>query len=256
MLASYHNHTPLCHPAEGSTEEYVLHAIEKGYDIFGFSDHAPHCDASALSESRMTLSELPLYVSDIHRLRDKYSDKIKIHLGLELEYLSFYHERNMEIYRKAGIEYLILGQHYSGTDNIGNLINSFSKTDSKASYSFYVDQCIEALSLGCFSCFAHPDVFKYAGDDVFYRKESERLIRAAIKYGVPLEVNMYGLYDGRHYPNDLFWERVGALGAPVVLGRDAHSVKRVHSDEEFPAAMAFIKKHGLDLKESIELRYI
>ena len=109
------------------------------------------------------------------------------------------------------------------------------------------------MNTGHFCYFAHPDVFKYNGDDDFYRAESERLIRAAILHGIPLEVNMYGLAEGRHYPNPLFWEVAGRLGADVILGRDAHSVLRVHCEEEFPRAYAFVEKHGLKLIEKIEM---
>jgi histidinol-phosphatase (PHP family) len=253
MLTSYHNHTSRCNHASGTVEEYILHAIKYGYDVFGFSDHAPHCVPDALADSRMKLDELPFYVDDVRRLADKYSEKIELKIGLELEYLPLYHKRNIEIYKSAGIEYLILGQHYIGNGNIDEVRSSFAFTSDNSEYVKYVDQCIEALRTGDFVYFAHPDVFKYKGDDDFYKEESDRLIRAAMACGIPLEVNMYGLCDQRHYPNDLFWERVGRLGANVILGRDAHSVERVHNEKEFPEAYRFIEKHGSNIIDRINI---
>jgi histidinol-phosphatase (PHP family) len=110
------------------------------------------------------------------------------------------------------------------------------------------------MDTGDFCYFAHPDVFKYRGDDDFYREQSDRLIHAAIANGIPLEVNMYGMIDGRHYPNPLFWERAAKHGAAVILGRDAHSTARVHAPEEFNTAYRFIEKYGLNLIESIEIK--
>ncbi len=252
MLASYHNHTPLCNHAEGSEEEYVLHAIKHGYRIFGFSDHAPHLFSEALWASRMTPDEISIYAERVLNLKHKYRDFIDVRLGLELEYYPYYHKKDMELYRSSGIEYLILGQHLIGYREPGVYKNSFAETQKNEDYSAYVDQCIEALQTGNFCYFAHPDVFKYRGGDLdFYREESDRLILAAKLLDIPLEVNMYGLIDGRHYPNGVFWDRVSKLGAKVILGRDAHKVTRVHDESEFPAAYRFIEKHKLDLTESI-----
>lgn len=254
MLASYHNHTYRCKHAIGTEEEYVLHAIKHGYGIFGFSDHAPHLVADDISGSRMSPEELPGYVSTLCELRERYKSDIDIRIGLELEYYPKTHAADMQMYREAGIEYLILGQHLIRNGVSPDSIHCFSLTDEREKYTLYVNQTIEAMSTGHFSCFAHPDVFKYVGDNDFYRQESDRLIRAAIQHAIPLEVNMYGLSDGRHYPNPLFWERASRLGAAVVLGRDAHSVHRVHAPEEFGAAYRFIEKYGLNLIESIEIK--
>ncbi len=38
---NYHTHTSRCGHAGGSDEEYVQAAIKAGYQILGFSDHAP-----------------------------------------------------------------------------------------------------------------------------------------------------------------------------------------------------------------------
>ena len=254
MLASYHNHTPLCNHASGTEEEYVLHAIQHGYSVFGFSDHAPHVFVDVISDSRMKPHQLSEYVSRIRALREKYRGIIDIPIGLELEYFPKTHATDMRMYKDAGIEYLILGQHLIGDGVADNYIHSFEKTDNRHSYTAYVDQVCEAMGTGDFCYFAHPDVFKYQGDADFYREESDRLILAAKKHRIPLEVNMYGMVDGRHYPNPLFWERVAKHGAAVILGRDAHSTARVHAPAEFDTAYRFIEKHGLDLIESIEIK--
>lgn len=252
MKASYHNHTTLCNHATGSEEEYVLHAIKNGYGTFGFSDHAPHTFDEALSHSRMKPEQLSLYCERILELRHKYRDHIEIHVGLELEYYPYYHKRDMELYKACGVEYLILGQHLIGYREPGAYRTSFAQTANASDYTEYVNQCIEGLETGNFCYFAHPDVFHYIGDDDFYREESDRLIKRAKELDIPLEVNMFGLVDGRHYPRDIFWERVSKLGANVVLGRDAHSVVRVHNEEEFPNALRFIEKHKLNLIERVD----
>lgn len=41
-MFNLHTHTYRCHHAKGTDEEYVIKAIENGYDLIGFSDHAPY----------------------------------------------------------------------------------------------------------------------------------------------------------------------------------------------------------------------
>ena len=40
-IINMHTHTTRCHHAAGEDREYVEKAIEAGYDVLGFSDHAP-----------------------------------------------------------------------------------------------------------------------------------------------------------------------------------------------------------------------
>ena len=254
MIASYHNHTYRCNHATGSEEEFILHAINNKIKILGFSDHAPHCFFDALCSSRMKLAELKDYVYALTKLREKYKDYIEIKIGLELEYFPFYHNTDLDIYKSSGIEYLILGQHLVGYRTPGPCTNSFAQTTNNEKYTTYVNQCIEALNTGHFTYFAHPDVFKYQGDNDFYQAESDRLISAAVKLDIPLELNMLGLSTGRHYPNPLFWKRASALGAKVILGPDAHETLRVYNADENAAAHAFAKKYKLNLCESIKLK--
>ena len=41
IYRNYHTHTVRCKHASDRDEDYVLHALERGYDTLGFSDHAP-----------------------------------------------------------------------------------------------------------------------------------------------------------------------------------------------------------------------
>ena len=87
MKCNFHTHTARCNHAVGLDEEYVLSAIEAGFDEIGFSDHTPWpFESGYVSPMRMRADELEEYVLSVNRLREKYKDKIKIHLGLECEY--------------------------------------------------------------------------------------------------------------------------------------------------------------------------
>ena len=69
MRANYHTHTWRCNHAVGSEEDYVIHAIEQGFDILGFSDHTPQFFRDGYrSGIRMDPEELPNYCRVIREL--------------------------------------------------------------------------------------------------------------------------------------------------------------------------------------------
>ena len=41
MKNNYHTHTTRCFHAVGQDEDYVRAAIDGGFDLLGFADHAP-----------------------------------------------------------------------------------------------------------------------------------------------------------------------------------------------------------------------
>jgi histidinol-phosphatase (PHP family) len=255
VINSYHNHTARCHHASGTDEEYVLAAIEAGYKTFGFSDHAPHAyKGEYVSRTRMLPSQLEEYVSSIMSLKGKYRKKIDIRIGLEAEYMPLLHESDLQMYRAAGVEYLILGQHSVGNESFEGIQDSFTATCDADALVRHTDQCIEGLRTGHYSCIAHPDVFHYVGDDSLLIKQYERLLGAAIDADVPVELNLLGLSGGRHYPNRLFWELAGEMKARAVLGMDAHVPARVGSPVEIRQALAFAEQYGICLEEEIPLR--
>ncbi len=257
MKYSYHNHTYLCNHAFGEPEDYVKEAVAAGLDFFGFSCHAPHLFKGGYeSPIRMLPTDLDLYANKVLSLRHKYRDYINIGLGLEYDYYRPSCGRDVEFYKSAGVEYLILGQHFTDDESLPSSYNSYHPTNSRAGLSAYTDSVIEALGTGLISYIAHPDCFYFTGDEKFYISEADRLIRAAMSHGVPLEVNVFGHSRARHYPSRRFFERVAALGADTVLGIDAHTKERVYSESEIRATLDFCEALGIAPMDKVTLRKI
>ena len=226
MKYNYHTHTALCHHATGTNEEYVLAAIEAGFDEIGFADHSPWNFRNFVSGIRMTKEELPAYCESIKALRKKYADKISIKLGLECEYFPKYMPWLKAKIKEHDIDFIILGHHFS-VDEETSIYNG----NMKEPYHLYAyrDDILEAMETGLFSYVAHPDIFMrgYPRFDEHCRKISEEIISKAIETGTPLEYNLLGLShskaDGKQgYPYPDFWEMVGEMKPPVTMGIDAH----------------------------------
>ena len=79
-----HTHTTFC-DGKNSAEEMVKAAIELGCEGIGFSGHS-----YIPGEDYWTMTEKGTgeYISEILRMKEKYSDKIEILLGIEYDILS------------------------------------------------------------------------------------------------------------------------------------------------------------------------
>ena len=246
MEANYHTHTVRCHHAEGTEREYIEQAIARGVKILGFSDHSPQIyDDGYVSGVRMLPEQLEDYVMTLRGLREEYAGRIEIYIGLEAEYYPRLFDRLLRLIRPWQLDYLILGQHYLGNEFEG-LPPCPRGTDDEAWLERYVKQTTEALETGMYSCFAHPDILNYTGDQKIYRKWYEKLCLRAKELNVPIEMNMLGYATNRHYPNAAFFRIVGEVGNDVILGCDAHAPGRVADPSEIDRCMQFLRECGIN----------
>lgn len=252
MLENYHTHTARCRHAAGTEEEYILQAIAGGLTHLGFSDHTPFFfPGDYYSHMRMFPEELPDYVASVLALKEKYAGQIQIHLGLEVEYYPDRMEALLDYIAPFGIEYMLLGQHWCGNEQ--NEPYNGAPTASDSLLAKYCDQIIAAMDTGLFSYVAHPDLLKFEGNERSYWHYMSRLCRAAKFRDIPLEINLLGLREHRHYPRNLFWEIAGEVGCKVVLGSDAHRPWDV-VDPIFEAkARELVKQHNLCLLETVPI---
>lgn len=254
MITNYHTHTSRCHHAAGEDEDYVIAAIKTGYSALGFSDHAPYYYPDGyVSYYKMLPQEAEEYAKSVFALREKYRDKIQLHLGFEAEYYPDIFPEALKLWRDVGAEYIILGQHF--------IANEYSKTEhafapsDKEKLRRYTDRCIEAIETEKFSYIAHPDVLNYTGDDeAFYAHEVKRLVECANRHETPLEINLQGLYEGRYYPSSAFWRTAAELKPTVILGTDAHAPFLLENMNVRKQAAKFADELGLNLIDKLEFK--
>lgn len=255
MIANYHTHTPLCRHARGEIGEYAQSALENGLKILGFSDHTPYLFPQGYySHMRMYPDQLGGYVREVLETREAFRDRLEIHLGLEVEYYPQYWEETLALVRDAGIEYFLLGQHWSGSE-MGEPYNGYP-TDREADLARYCSQAMDAMQTGLFTYLAHPDLIRFVVSTQTYRRHMGRLCREAKACGMPLEINLLGLGEGRHYPDSRLWELAGEENCPVILGVDAHSPDAFDNEETVARALELVDRFGLDLQETVPLRSI
>ena len=104
MLSNFHTHTERCTHAYGTEADYAETAYTMGLGILGFSDHGPFPDEDM--GYRMDFNELPLYLSEIDKLSEKYKGKIQLYKGLEIEYHPKYMDYYRQLYDKFNMEFI------------------------------------------------------------------------------------------------------------------------------------------------------
>ncbi len=259
MKVNLHTHTTRCGHASGADEEYVRAAVSAGFDILGFSDHVPWPYASGYTHPgvRMVIERLPEYLASVRALREKYAGKIRILCGFECEYFPEYVEWLRGMAEENRLDYLILGNHYDGTDESGIY---FGRITQPAQLSRYVKQTVKGLETGLFSYLAHPDLFMRSwpgGFDENCHAAARDLCEACLALSVPMEYNTHQRYEheeGCGYPCREMFEIAKEYGVPVLIGLDAHRPEELSDPSEWDRSEAELKEIGIPRLEMPELR--
>lgn len=250
MFANYHTHTPFCRHAQGDEREYVENAIKAGIKILGFSDHVPQIFADGL---RMHLNQSRDYVSKIRRLGAEYRQDITLYCGFEVEYYPSFFPVIHELGRALEMDYFIMGQHFLFHKQKGSFRMATASPDEWR-LTDYVDQVLEGLATGVFTYLAHPDVIHFTGNEEYYHSEMTRLCQGAKAMNIPLEINMLGFVEHRHYPEERFYRIAAEVGNEIIVGCDAHHATDLLNVEAQHKTRAFAEALGCPILEIVSLR--
>lgn len=247
MTVNLHTHTYRCGHATGTEEEYILRAIENGIEVMGFSEHIPLMFPDGhQSRYRLPVNEAEEYFCTLKALREKYKDKIEIYIGFEMEYYPLYFKDMLKFAKELGAEYLILGQHFVFNEYPNGKYTGIYESEEYV-FEEYVKCVIEGIKTGVFTYVCHPDVVVFTSNMDKYRTEMTRLCKVAKEYGIPLEINFYGIRDNRFYPFEEFWKIAGEVGVDVVYGFDAHDTAAAYDGDSIPVADELVRKYNLNL---------
>lgn len=256
MLKNYHTHTYRCNHAAPDERAYIEGAIKGGMTVLGFADHVPmpvFPEPAYYSGFRMTREQLPDYVDTLLKLKEEYKKDIEILIGFEAEYYPAMFDEMLKLLKPYPYDYLILGQHYPGNE-VGEFPCS-KPTDDPACLARYVEQVCEGMRTGAYAYVAHPDIFRFVGEDAAYRAQMSKICETALATDTPLECNLLGLRDGRYYPCDRFFRLVAEYGCKVILGCDAHSAAPLFDTENMQQGYDLLARCGVtNIVEDIKLR--
>ena len=256
--ANFHTHTNFC-DGKNTAEEMIIAAIEKNFDVLGFSSHCIHPMDPDFYKPFDTIWHIPVvdvkaYAEEIRHLKEKYSDKIKIFLGFEADYFEApgYGSAipDKAAYAEFAPEYLIGAVHFVNTDKgfytvdhhaeiiKENLIKLYSKPngeiDGKKAVCDYFEAERELLKKGNFDILAHPDLLRkrngilkfFSEEESWYKDEIKATAKEIARAGVITEINTGAIARGAMddtYPSRDFLELLHEYGVPVCIDSDAHT---------------------------------
>lgn len=236
-MQNLHTHTIYCDGAD-TPEEMVITAIEKGFSSIGFSGHSYMYFSDY---GRISVENTKKCNDEIKMLKEKYSDKIEIFSGLEVD---FYSEVDLN-----GYDYLIGSVHYIKTGeeilamdrdagHVKDLINThFSGSGIEYAKSYY-KTLAKLPERGNFNIIGHFDLLTKHSDKVkFFDEESKEYKNSAVEAAEELsgkipffEVNTGAIargYRNTPYPSEFLLRELKRLGFGAVISSDCHDRKKL-----------------------------
>ncbi|MBP1920000.1 histidinol-phosphatase (PHP family) [Youngiibacter multivorans] len=248
-MIDMHMHTDYCpHASRDKAEDYILKSIEKNIVEIAFTEHAPlpMDDTVPAKDSAMISSDVNAYLKEISMLKEKYTDRIIVNAGFEIDYIEGKENETIEFlkHNPETIPYSILSVHFVLIDGkyfcIDYSPESFMEKADKVGYEAlvkaYEDTLMKALSKPYGSLtpkrIGHIDLIKkfkrFHGRS--HDMDLGRILEAVKKNGYSLDINTSG-YDKEYcrepYPSIDIIRKAVSMGIPVVTGSDAHSAKEV-----------------------------
>jgi histidinol-phosphatase (PHP family) len=243
MPADYHTHTPLCHHAEGTPEQYIDAALAAGVAEYGISDHAP-ARPEPYDDWRMLESDLPTYFQWVETARTRAAGRIPVRLGLECEWLPGCERWIEDLASRADWDYLIGSIHYLSDWDFDNpkWLGRWAEADLEETWSRYWEEYAGMARSGLFDFLGHPDLIKKFA----YRPDGdlkhfyEPAIEAIASAGCAIELNTTGWHKPceEQYPAFDFLVLARGAGIPLLINSDAHAPDQVARGFEKAIALA------------------
>jgi histidinol-phosphatase (PHP family) len=259
VRVDYHTHHYRCGHAAGQMEQYVEAAIAAGLDEIGLSDHSPiyHLgdDPHARPKTAMSQHELPAYVEDMQRVRERFASRVNVRLGVESDYVLGWDEHYRRLWQQFPLDYVIGSVHWLDHWSIFSPELPQGRTADDV-YREYLLTTQAAARSGAYEIIGHLDCLKTAGHipDFAITPLLEKTVRVLAESGVAIELNTSGWRKpiDECYPRAELLARCCHYGVPVTLGSDAHSPDVVGRD--FDRARELLSTAGYETITVFEQR--
>lgn len=241
ITVDLHTHTSHSH-GQATVEEMFATAIDRGMEIFGFSEHSPRpLGYSYPKDYKEKLTAgFPRYVDEVRALADARQDGRTVLLGLEMDWLPGQEPFTAETIARYPFDYIIGGIHFLGTWGFDCTVDDWkalSPEQTNDTFERYFDSLRRMAASGMFHVAAHPDIIKIFAVDAFHewldRPESRRRVHDALATlraaGMAMEISSAGLRKlcKEIYPCPAIMEMARELELPVTFGSDAHCTSTV-----------------------------
>lgn len=246
-----HTHHDRCGHARGKIRDYIEAAIDRGLKVIGIADHSPYFSSEEdqpFPHIAMAKSRFPEYVNEVLQLKQSYSGKIDVLLGVESDFFPEQVENYRTNFDHYPFDYIIGSVHHVDGVSIFNKgrwdgLTEQEKIRTKENYYSLIEQSARS---GMFQILGHIDAMKgyYPSFSSIQTKAVEHTLKVIGEYDIAIEINTSGKTKdvGGWYPSDEILELAHHFGVKVTFGSDAHDPHRV--GDEFDEVQAHLKQIG------------
>jgi len=264
MITNHHTHS-IYSDGSSQPEEYIVAAIEKGFNLLGFTEHSPLPFDNTFSFKKEKKDE---YMELMGILKQKFSGQIAVYSGMEMDYIPGMSENFSKVKAEYKLDYLIGSVHLVKPEKTDELwftdgpdyrtydhgLNELFGGDIRKAVTTYFQQINEMIDTQQLDIIGHFDKIKMHNQDRFF-KEDEAWYKALLNETLELvqdrdiivEVNTRGIYKQRSettYPGLDILKQMKAMRVPVMVNSDAHKPHEL--DGEFGYGISLLKEAGID----------
>lgn len=239
-----HMHTTFC-DGKNTPEEMVLSAIEKGLKTVGISGHALTPFDRGYCMNNENIAD---YFSEVEGLKEKYSDKIKVLCGLEIDYYSDVPEEYVKRadYIVGSVHYILKDGEYVTVDKTADILKEAAERlwggDVYAMIDDYYKTVADVVRKLDPDVIGHIDLItKFIEIDEFfdtsdprYMESSRGAVKALLPYEIPFEINYGAISRGYRtlpYPEKPLLDFIIENGGRTIKSSDAHAKENILSIE-------------------------
>lgn len=261
IKSNYHTHTNFC-DGKSTAEEMVKSAIEKKFDIFGFSSHSAYPYKSSWHLNPEKHFE---YSKEIQRLKEFYKNDIEICLGFESDYFPLICSPDKQRFLEFEPDFIIGSVHFvvnldepekkgfpqedsdipvncfsidSVTEEVQQGIDLLFDGDGKKASQTYFALVREMVTSFDFDIVGHLDILRKRNNQLkffdensqWYKNEIEATAKTIAQSGKIVEINYGGIARGSlmdTYPSVEFLKLLRKLDIPVTINSDAHNFSHI-----------------------------
>ena len=224
-------------PSQG--DEFILRAAELGFDEIVFTDHMPFT-VTGDEHDRIPFGCVAEYCKAVGELREKYKDKIRILIGIEIDYHPNCIAEIRDVLSSGHFDVKLGSSHL----NIKGFNVPFGKISRTEYAALVIENYIRAAESRLFDVMTHIDVYRWVFtesetypliDDGFKVSSIEKELRTLFGImeheGIALELNAAPYYKGFGdegcYPADDILKIAADYNLRRVYGSDAHKASHV-----------------------------
>ena len=248
MLSDFHVHSKFSTDSDEDLENIISKAISLNMKDICITDHQ---DWFWPVPGESFDIDTDSYFNELNILKDKYSSKINLHIGVELGITCDNYKKNADFLQSYPFEYVIGSCHI--VDNMDPYYTDFWKNrQDRDAFELYFKTLLEGLlEFSQIDTLGHLDyVVRYSPnrDSNYsprdYQDVIDEILKFIIEKDIKLEINTSNFSKGFDFPNphtDIIRRYKELGGLYVTVGSDAHKAQFIGS--------------GFDLVEKIVEKY-